>query len=104
MDVGMGLYAADEMLGGQVRVTTSTSDNRDAAGARLPFGTRDPNNEHKSNIQIAELNSLAALLAVIRWKKSDANQKLIGSTRTRTGRRAPVYVVGGNSMINEDQL
>ncbi len=98
VDVGMGLYEADEMLGGQVRVTTSTPENRDAAGARLPFGTRDPNNEYKSNIQIAELNSLAAMLAVIRWKK------LIGFYQDTDRETSTVYVVGGNSMINEDQL
>ena len=98
VDVGMGLYEADEMLGGQVRVTTSTPENRDAARARLPFGTRDPNNEYKSNIQIAELNSLAALLAVIRWKK------LIGFYQDTDRETSTVYVVGGNSMINEDQL
>ena len=98
VDVGMGLYEADEMLGGQVRVTTSTPENRDAARARLPFGTRDPNNEYRSNIQIAELNSLAALLAVIRWKK------LIGFYQDTDRETNSIYVVGGNSMINEDQL
>ncbi|MEV7398625.1 ThiF family adenylyltransferase [Aeromicrobium sp. NPDC092404] len=98
IDVGMGLYKADELLGGQVRVTTSTPENRDAASARLPFGTPDPNNEYKSNIQIAELNSLAATLAVIRWKK------LLGFYQDTDRETSTVYVVGGNSMINEDQL
>jgi hypothetical protein len=98
IDVGMGLYEAEEMLGGQVRVTTSTPENRDAARARLPFGTRDPNNEYKYNIQIAELNSFAAALAVIKWKK------LIGFYQDTDRETSTVYAVGGNCLINEDQL
>jgi hypothetical protein len=98
IDVGMGLYEAVEMLGGQVRVTTSTPENRYAARARLPFGTRDPNNEYKSNIQIADLNSLAAMLAVIKWKK------LIGFYQDTDRETSTVFALGGNCLINEDRL
>ncbi len=36
---------------------------------RIPFGDGDANNEYGQNIQIAELNSLNATLAVIKFKK-----------------------------------
>ncbi len=86
------------MLGGQVRITTSIPENRGAARARLPLGARDPNNEYKSNVQIAELNSLAALLAVIKWKK------LVEFYQDTDRETSTVYVVGGNCVINEDRV
>lgn len=98
IDVGMGVYEADESLGGQVRVTTSVSDDRERARARLPFGSRDANNEYKSNIQIADLNCLAATLAVIKWKK------LAGFYQDTDNETSTVYAVGGNCLINEDHL
>ncbi|KQY55803.1 hypothetical protein ASD11_14970 [Aeromicrobium sp. Root495] len=98
IDVGMGLYEADSSLGGQVRVTTSIEASRDLARDRLPFGDRDPNNEYRSNIQIADLNCLAATLAVIKWKK------LVGFYQDTDAETNALYAVGGNCLINEDHM
>ncbi|GAA1458800.1 ThiF family adenylyltransferase [Williamsia maris] len=98
IDVGMGVYEVNQILGGQVRITASTLNNRESAHARLPFGSRDPNNDYMSNIQIADLNCLAATLAVIRWKK------LVGFYQDTENEMNTVYSVGGNCLINEDYL
>lgn len=69
IDVGMGICETDGALSGILRVTTSTSDNRDAARERIPFSDGNAQNEYARNIQIAELNMLNAGFAILRWKK-----------------------------------
>lgn len=69
VDVGMGLYAKRNSIGGMLRSVISLPDAREAARARISFAADDANNEYDKNIQIAELNALNASLAVIAWKK-----------------------------------
>lgn len=69
IDVGMGIYMDEELLGGALRITTSTPEQRDRARARIPFSDGNGHNEYARNIQIADLNALNAALAVIKWKK-----------------------------------
>jgi molybdopterin/thiamine biosynthesis adenylyltransferase len=69
IDVGMGLYVGDDGLGGIVRVTTSTPDQRDHFRELVPLAAGDGQNEYSQNIQVADLNALNASLAVIKWKK-----------------------------------
>jgi tRNA A37 threonylcarbamoyladenosine dehydratase len=70
IDVGMGLYTADDRLGGIVRTTLSRNhpSSRSAARARISFAD-ETGNEYRSNIQIADLNALNAAAAVIAFKK-----------------------------------
>lgn len=97
-DVGMGVYMADDGLGGLVRVTTSTPDRREPlrAGQRIPFSGDDDHNEYSRNIQIADLNALNAALAVIRWKK------LCGFYVDLEREQHSIYVINGNHVTNED--
>ena len=61
----------DEMLTGIVRMSPVTSDNFNQAVKNISFSdTTADGNEYATNIQIAELNSLNAAMAVIRWKKT----------------------------------
>lgn len=69
IDVGMGLELNEAGLGGHVRVTLSTPGNRAEARKRATFSARGGDDVYKSNIQIAELNSMNADFAVFRWKK-----------------------------------
>jgi ThiF family len=102
-DVGMGLYDCDGSIGGQLRVTTSTPDFHEhvAANHRISFaeedGEKDGDNVYDLNIQIAELNALNAALAVIKWKK------LCGFYLDDEFEHHALYVVNGNTMINEDR-
>lgn len=69
IDVGIGLQrAAADNLVGILRVTTSTPEKRDHVRKRVPY-TGSGANEYSRNIQVADLNMLAAALAVQRWKK-----------------------------------
>ena len=70
IDSGLGLFATDNSVGGNVRVTAAYSGSYDHL--RNAFGDSDLDNEdnpYKTNIQIAELNSLAAVFSVIKWKQ-----------------------------------
>lgn len=70
IDSGMGLYSTDNSVGGSVRATTGFSDHYDHL--KDAFGETELDNEddpYKHNIQIAELNSLAAVMAIIKWKQ-----------------------------------
>lgn len=96
IDVGMGLYANNETLGGILRVTTSLADDRGSARARISFAGDDANNEYDKNIQIADLNALNATLAVIRWKK------LRGFYFDHKYERFSSYSIGSNMLLSED--
>lgn len=68
IDVGLGVNALDDALIGTVRVTTGTNEKHNHLADRIPFVSED-NKDYNTNIQIAELNCLNAVLAVIKWKK-----------------------------------
>lgn len=100
-DVGMGIYSADDALGGQVRVTTSTPHKRDHVWDydRIPFAAAgDPANEYRNNVQIGDLNMLNAALAVIKWKK------LCSFYVDLEAEHHSVYEIDGNFLHNEDAI
>nr|WP_116284659.1 ThiF family adenylyltransferase [Subtercola boreus] len=70
IDVGMGIDRQGEQLGGMLRVTTSTVQNRKSARepGRLPFADAD-DDLYRANIQVADMNALNAVLAVSQWKQ-----------------------------------
>jgi hypothetical protein len=98
VDVGMGVYDADGSLGGTLRVTTSTPDNREGARANIPFSDGNEQNEYARNIQIADLNMLNAALAVIKWKK------LFGFYLDSAGERHSTYTIELQLLTKEDRL
>jgi hypothetical protein len=70
IDCGMHVdMAADQAsLYGQVRATMCTPLKNDHYAGKVPAGGLDGDDIYASNIQIAELNCLNAVLAVYRWK------------------------------------
>lgn len=68
-DVGMGLYAKRNSIGGMLRSIISLPDSREMARGRISFAVDDAENEYDKNIQVADLNALNACLAVMAWKK-----------------------------------
>ena len=96
IDVGMGVWRAEDGLGGSLRVTTSTPQHR-AAGERIAVAAAGAGDEYDTNIQIADLNALNAALAVIRWKK------LCGFYADLEHEHHAVYEIDGNAMVNEEQ-
>ncbi|MGW0294164.1 ThiF family adenylyltransferase [Streptomyces tuirus] len=98
IDVGMGVYETGGQLSGLVRVTTSTSTRRRHVHdhQRIPLADGAAPNDYQRNIQIADLNSLNATLAVIRWKK------LCGFYLDLEQEFHSVYQIDGNVLTNED--
>lgn len=98
VDCGMGIYAVDGALAGQIRTTASTQERRQHVHVRgrIPFSDGE-DDLYSQNIQVADLNALNAATAVIRWKK------LFGFYLDLEGEHHSVYVVDGNHVINEDK-
>lgn len=70
IDSGLGLFVTESSVGGNVRVTTAFTGCYDHL--KDAFGDSDLDNEdnpYKTNVQIAELNSVAAAFSVIKWKQ-----------------------------------
>lgn len=97
VDVGMGIQLGDDnTLGGIVTVTTSTPGKRDHFRGRTAFSDGEAANEYSQNVQIAEINSLNAALAVIKWKK------LCGYYDDVTKEHFCAYTIRSNRLICED--
>lgn len=70
IDVGLGVDLREgDQLAGVLRVTIATPEHHSHIGRHVPFSDASPNADYSRSIQIADLNALAANLAVIRWKK-----------------------------------
>jgi len=97
VDVGMGLELVDGTIGGILRVTASTPDKRDHVyQGRVSFAHDGKDNIYSSNIQVADLNALNAVMAVIKWKK------LRGFYRDLEGEHHSTYTTDGNMLLNGD--
>lgn len=97
IDVGMGLELVDGTLGGVLRVTTSTEGKRDHVHqGRVPFDEDGEDAVYSSNIQVADLNALNAVMAVIKWKK------LRGFYRDLEKEHHCTYTTDGNLLLNND--
>lgn len=65
---GIGLQEVDGGIRGQVKVTTIDHEHHNHVADYVSF-TDPEDNLYDQNIQIADLNALNAIFAVIRWKK-----------------------------------
>jgi hypothetical protein len=97
IDIGMGVYEVDGSLRGLVRVTTSTPQMREHVPERVSLGSSDGGGDYDRNIQIAELNSLNAALAVIRFKKH------FGFYADDAGEHNSTYVLAESELLSEDR-
>jgi len=71
IDVGMDVVMNKETLelDGTCRVTASTREKNDHLAGCLPTHDDEADALYRQNIQVADLNALNALLAVIKWKQ-----------------------------------
>jgi len=97
VDVGMGLYLAEDKVGGVIRTTFSSDESQSRAHARARISTGEAGPaEYNTNIQIAELNALNAAFAVIQYKKH------VGFYSDLRNEHFSAYVLDSNTVINED--
>lgn len=95
IDVGLGVEIADDSLMGIVRVTVGTPTKFDHIPNRI--GTEEAlDNEYSTNIQIADLNALNAVMAVLKWKK------LCGFYKDLKEEHHSTYTINTGQLINED--
>lgn len=95
VDTGLGVQAGDEKLVGIVRATAVTPAKKDHIETRIPtVGTGA--NDYATNIQIAELNMLNAVMAVIRWKK------LLGFYADYRHEHHCTYTIETNVLLSEE--
>lgn len=95
IDAGLGVNLVDENLIGQLRVTVGTPDKYDHIPNRIGSASLE-DDEYASNIQIADLNALNALMAVIRWKK------LSGFYQDLKQEFNSTYTINTSQLTNED--
>lgn len=97
IDVGIGVHLVDDALIGIVALTTSTPEKRDHVwNGRVSIADNQAN-DYTKNIQIAELNSLNAALAIIKWKK------LMGFYQDLEHELHSNYSINVNMLLSEDQ-
>ncbi len=96
VDVGMGLELDEGSLGGILRVTSSTPRKRNHITQRISFVGGGEQDIYASNIQVADLNALNAVLAVVKWKK------IRGFYRDLEREHHCTYTTDGNILINGD--
>ena len=98
VDVGMGLELVDGTLGGILRVTASIPGNRDHVHAgQISFASGEEKDIYASNIQVADLNALNAIMAIIKWKK------IRGFYRDLEQELHSTYTTDVNLLLNEDK-
>ena len=93
--VGMGILEVEGSLVGQSMVATWTGPHDDRVLERISYEDTGEN-DYSTNIQIADLNSLNATLAVIKWKKT------LGFFQDLKKENLSYYLVNGNCIINEN--
>jgi|SRR5690554_1884068 len=95
-DVGMGVQIVQDNVIGIVRVTSSEHGKMEHLQKRIPSVSTAVENEYVTNIQIAELNSLNAVLAVIKWKKMSGFYQDLEKEQHMT------YSINVSQLLNED--
>ena len=95
IDVGMGINMLEDSLLGTIRVTTGRKEKNDHIKNRIGSEEFDEN-EYATNIQIADLNCLNAVLAVIKWKK------LSGFYQDLKNEHNSLFCINTNKLLNED--
>lgn len=99
IDVGISVESVDnECLIGTMKVISSKSGCRDFVRTKNRISFIDANDEdlYNDNIQIAELNSLNACLAVIKWKK------YLGFYQDRNHENFTLYSTNDHNFLEND--
>ena len=95
IDVGLGVEIVEDSLAAILRATLGTPLKHDHILDRI--GTIDTDDdEYSTNIQIADLNAMNALMAVLKWKKLNGFYKDLKEEHHTT------YTVNTGQLLNDD--
>lgn len=98
VDVGLGVELVDSRLTGLVRATLVTPERSGHMNARIPtVEIVHDEDDYRSNIQIAELNALNAVLAVLLWKRYR------GVYADADGAMQTMFSIATNRIVNDEQ-
>ena len=98
IDVGLGIQLTeDDKLTGIIRTTLVTPEKNDHSQNRIRYSKPGVDELYNHNIQIADLNALNAVLAVMRWKK------YMGYYADYFNEHYSLFMLSGNRVINKDQ-
>jgi len=95
IDVGLGVNLVDDNLIGQLRVTVGTPEKYHHISKRIGSASME-DDEYSTNIQIADLNALNALMAVVKWKK------LCGFYQDLNQEHHSIFTINTGQLIHED--
>jgi hypothetical protein len=95
IDVGLGVNLVEDNLIGTLRVTVGTPEKYDHIPYRIGVEETD-DGEYATNIQIADLNALNALFAVIKWKK------LSGFYQDLKNEHNSTFVINTGQLLHDD--
>ena len=95
IDVGLGVAETEAGLTAMITTTTSLPGHRELVAGRI-ITAELPDDEYDRNIQIADLNALNAMLAVIRWKKH------YGFYADTGHEHCSALIVERNQIVNDD--
>lgn len=95
IDAGLDVNVAGQTLLATVRSTLVTDQMTSHIPSRISLTDRDAD-EYASNIQIADLNGLNAIMAVIKWKKH------VQFYQDEEKEYSSIYDTNVNEMYNED--
>lgn len=97
IDTGIGLAEEDGRLAGQVRTAlVADSVDHEQVLRHIPMSGAGDDDAYAANIQIADMNALNAVAAVIRWKK------LMGVYADSRHEYVSSYWVAYNDFINDE--
>lgn len=95
IDSGLGVNLIDDCLIGSLRVTAGTKFKNDHLLNRIGDDEFEEN-DYATNIQIADLNCLNAVMAVIKWKK------ICGFYQDLKTEHNSLFFLNTNKIINDD--
>lgn len=95
IDSGLGVNIAEQDIVGTIRSTLVTNQMTNHITKRISLSDMEED-EYATNIQIADLNAMNAVMAVIKWKKH------VGFYQDLEGEYTSLYTINLNDMINED--
>ena len=95
VDVGLGVEIVEDTLAATLRSTFGTPEKFDHLAERI--GSVDSDDDaYASNIQIADLNAMNAVLAVMKWKR------YIGFYKDLKGEHHTSYTVNTGQLLHDD--